>query len=311
MRIERSWGWWCGVAMLGSVVALSAQSRTDAARVALTFDDLPAHGPLPPGLTRVDIATRIIDALRSHKAPAVYGFVNAKDLDEHPDDAQVLRLWRDAGYPLGNHAFSHMDLHANSVEAFQQDVLADEATLRTFTGDQDWHWFRFPYLREGDTSDKHRAVMAFLKAHGYKAAEVTLSFDDYAYNEPYARCLAKSDTAAIEWLKQSYLTRAAESLDRGQAAARTLFGRDIPHVMLLHIGGFETVMLPRLLDLLQQRGFTLVTLPDAASDPAYEVDATLDTTWNGTLLQQLLTARHAPPARPADSPFDKLAAVCR
>jgi peptidoglycan-N-acetylglucosamine deacetylase len=198
-------------------------------------------------------------------------------------------------------------------------VLANEATLRRFMSDQDWHWFRFPYLREGDTSEKHRAVTAFLKTQGYKVAEVTLSFDDYAYNEPYARCLAKSDGPGIEWLQRSYLARAAEDLDRGQAAARALFGHDIPHVMLLHIGGFETVMLPRLLDLLQRRGFTLVSLPEAASDPAYEVDPTLDTIWNGTLLQQLLRARHAPPSRPvespsdklAESPFDKLAALCR
>ena len=33
---------------------------------------------------------------------------------------------------------------------------------------------------------------------------------------------------------------ADDSLTRGQAAARTIFGRDIKHIMLLHIGGFET-----------------------------------------------------------------------
>jgi peptidoglycan/xylan/chitin deacetylase (PgdA/CDA1 family) len=301
-------------AMFGAVMGLAAQvpAPRAQARVALTFDDLPTHGPLPPGMTRADIATRIIEALRGHQAPPVYGFINAKSLEAHPEDAQVLRLWRDAGLPLGNHAFSHMDLHANPAEAFEQDILANEPALRTYMGDQDWHWFRYPYLREGETPETHRAVRTFLTDHGYTVAQVTLSFDDYAYNDPYARCLAQKDTNGIDWLKQSYLTRAGESLTRGQEAARTLFGHDIPHVMLLHIGGFETVMFPRLLDLLQERGFALITLQEAARDPAYAKDPDLPANWNGTWLQQWLNARHTPaaPREPANI-FDTLSALCR
>jgi peptidoglycan/xylan/chitin deacetylase (PgdA/CDA1 family) len=324
------WSRWTrvsGVALLFAMMtsllmhgaAAPQEPRKKAAQVALTFDDLPAHGPVPPGSSRVDIAQRIIATLRSHRTPPIYGFVNAKDLDEHPEDAEVLRLWHEAGFPLGNHGFSHMDLHANTVEAFEQDLLANEATLRRYMDNQDWTWFRFPYLHEGDTPEKHRAVRNFISGHYYRIAEVTLSFDDYAYNEPYARCLAKQDTAGIEWLKESYLTRADESLRRGQEAAQTLFQHDIPHVMLLHIGGFETVMLPRLLDLLRERGFELVTLTEGHHDLAYATDPALRANWSGTLLEQLLRARRPPPstsAAPVSPPapggiFEKLGSLCR
>jgi peptidoglycan/xylan/chitin deacetylase (PgdA/CDA1 family) len=284
----------------------------DGPRVALTFDDLPAHGPIPAGSSRVAIAASIIETLRTYHAPSVYGFVNAKDLEQHPDDAEVLKRWRDAGFPLGNHAYSHMDLQANSAEAFEQDVLANEATLAKFMTGEDWHWLRFPYLREGDTPEKYRAVRAFLAEHHYRVAQVTLSFDDYAYNEPYARCLDKQDAKGIEWLKSSYLARASESLERGQEAAKGLFGHDIPHVMLLHIGGFETVMLPQLLDLLQQRGFTLITLPEASQDPAYATDPALQGNWNGTFFGQLQRAKQMPPTPSAfPDTFEKLGALCR
>jgi hypothetical protein len=44
-------------------------------RVALTFDDSPVHGLLPPGMTaRTGVAS--LAALR-RKAPATYGFINA------------------------------------------------------------------------------------------------------------------------------------------------------------------------------------------------------------------------------------------
>jgi len=240
--------------------------------VALTFDDLPAHAALPPGMSRVDVARSVIATLQAHHAPPTYGFVNAKRLSDEPASAEVLRRWRAAGHPLGNHAYSHMDLHASSAEAFEKDVVANEETLRTLMEGGDWHWFRFPYLHEGDTPEKRTSVARFLADHGYRVAEVTMSFDDWAYNDPYARCAAKNDLAAIEWMKQSYLRRAAQSVSAAQEAARLVYGHDIAHVMLLHIGAFQTVMLPTLLDLLDERGFRLVTLPEAQSDPAYAKD---------------------------------------
>jgi peptidoglycan/xylan/chitin deacetylase (PgdA/CDA1 family) len=300
------------VGLLARAPETQARAAAPAARVALTFDDLPTHGPLPPGITRVDVATRIIEILRAHRTPPVYGFINAKALSDRPEDGEVLRLWRAAGFPLGNHAYSHMDLHTHTAEEFQQDVLANEPTLKSLMGGADWHWFRFPYLREGDTPEKHRAVAAFLKDSGYRVAQVTLSFDDYAYNDPYARCLARSDVQGLAWLQESYLNRASASLARGQDAARRLFGRDVGHIMLLHIGAYETVMLPKLLDLLAERGFALTTLEEAEADSAYAASAEALSRWDGTWLQQLLRARQDPlPPLPADDTFANLAALCR
>lgn len=280
-------------------------------KVALTFDDLPAHGALPPGMSRTDVARSILAALQAHHAPPTYGFVNAKGLGEGPDNEEVLRLWRASGHPLANHAFSHMDLHANAAEAFEKDVIANESTLRKYMGDDGWQWLRFPYLRAGETAEKRQAVAAFLKSRGYRVAEVTLNFNDWAYNDPYARCVAKNEPASIEWLKQTYLRTAAEALSAGQEAARLLVGRDIAHVMLLHIGAFQTVMLPRLLELLEQRGFKLVTLPEAESDLVYAVDPGLPSASGATLFDQIAAAKRVALPPIGDDPMPRLAELCR
>ena len=279
-------------------------------RMALTFDDLPNHGPLPPGVSRVDVAKRIIETLKTRQAPPVYGFINAKQLETRPADGEVLRLWREAGFPLGNHTFSHMDLNVNTAEDFERDMVANEPTLRTYMGDRDWHWFRYPYLNEGNTPEKYRAVRDMLVRRGYRVAQVTLSFDDYAYNDPYARCMARNDRDGLAWLEQSYRERAAESLVRGRDAARAFFGHDIPHVMLLHIGAFETVMLPRLLDILQAQGFTLTTLEDAQADAAYATVPDTGGKWSGTFLDQLAAAHQRPPP-PASEVLERLGSLCR
>ena len=279
--------------------------------VALTFDDLPAHGPLPPGMTRVDVAKSIIATLKSAKAPEVYGFLNAVKLEQVPGDRAVLEDWRAAGFMLGNHTYSHMSLTENTAEVFEKDIAANEPALRSLMGNEDWHWFRYPFLWEGETLAKRDAVRAWLKEHGYRIAQVTLDFEDYAWNAPYARCVAKNDQQAIVWLKSSYLDTARQYIETDQKMSQILFGRDIKHVMLLHLGGFQTVMLPQLIDLLKQKGFRLVTLEEAESDPAYQTNPNVGLKYGGTLLEQMIESKHLayPPVAP--KPMKELDAVCR
>ena len=282
-----------------------------AQQVALTFDDLPSHSTLPPNLSRVDIARMIISDLRSAHALKTYGFVNAGKLEKIPADIEVLKMWRAAGFPLGSHTYSHMSLTANSVEDFEQDIRKNEPVLESLMAGDDWHWFRYPFLWEGDTFEKRRAIRAYLAANGYRVAQVTLDFEDYAWNDPFARCAAKNDAAAIERLKILYMTTAVEYIRLGQTMSMQIYGRNIKHVLLLHLGGFETVMLPQLLNYLKSQGFSLITLEEAENDPAYQSDPNIASKWGGTLLEQMMDATHLKIPPHAEKPFKELAVICR
>jgi peptidoglycan/xylan/chitin deacetylase (PgdA/CDA1 family) len=247
-------------------------ANAQAPRVAFTFDDLPAHGPLPPGETRSQIAAKILAALHDAHVPPTYGFVNAATLETEPQDLPVLEAWRAAGNPLGNHTWSHMNLDQNSLEDFESNIIRNEPLLAKMMQHKDWHWFRFPYLAEGSTPAKHDGVRAFLAQHGYKIADVTMSFDDYLWNDPYARCVAKSDNAAIVQLQSAYLAAAAANFDFYRRLSQSLYKRDIPYVLLMHIGAFDAEMLPKLLDLYLSRGVKFITLPEAERDPFYRVE---------------------------------------
>ncbi len=128
---------------------------------------------------------------------------------------------------------------------------------------------------------------------------------------PYARCVEKNDATSIDFLKTSYMATAAEYITLGQSAAKLLYGRDIKHVLLLHIGGFETVMLPQLLNSLKRQGFRLITLPEAEKDPAYKSDPNLAMKDGGTLLDQMLEAKHLDLPPHAEKPYNQLDALCR
>jgi len=268
--------------------------RTAAIQVAITFDDLPVHADLPPGISRADVARSIIHTLKAHHAPPTYGFVNAIWLAKQPDTAEVLRLWRAAGYPLGNHTLSHMDANANPAAAFEQEILADEPALQKYMGGKDWHWLRLPYLNEGDTAEKRKEIGEFAAAHGYRIAQVTMSFDDWAYSDTYARCMAKGDKVAIDWMRDSWLDRASVDLMMAPKLSQLLYERNIKHVLLMHIGAFDAVMLPKLLDMYRQRGVKLISLPDAESDPAYKNSGNQRFDWGGTMLAEQMVARNIP-----------------
>src|ERR1035438_3025479 len=76
--------------------------------IALTFDDLPAAGSLPPGENRTKVATVLAAELKANHLEGTYGFVNAVKLENDPDAQQALRVWVDAGMNIGNHTWSHM-----------------------------------------------------------------------------------------------------------------------------------------------------------------------------------------------------------
>jgi peptidoglycan-N-acetylglucosamine deacetylase len=294
------------VAMLMGGAAVAAQGQ----QIAFTWDDLPAHSSLPPGETRAGIGKKIIAAMRDEHMPPAYGFVNASQMASEPLSGPMLKEWREAGLPLGNHTWSHMNLNQHSASEWEADVLKNEPLLKSYMKDGDWHWLRYPYLAEGDTPEKRQEARAFLESHGYRIAGVTMSFNDYLFNEPYARCVEKKDTAAIAQLEESYLKAAEETIDYTRSMSKTLFGSDIPYVLLMHVGAFDARMLPRLLRLYRDKGFTFVTLEQAQQDPFYKSDMSLSSAETPDSLEGAMRARNLqPPPRPM--PTMNLDAICR
>jgi peptidoglycan/xylan/chitin deacetylase (PgdA/CDA1 family) len=298
---------WIGLAVFLMVLPAA---RAQGPQVAFTFDDLPAHGPLPPGETRRQPVQQILATLKAEKMPPVYGFVNGFRLVDYPYQVEILKAWHDAGEPLGSHTFSHPNLDEISAKKFIADIKKNEPVLQRVDPDGDWHWFRYPFLDEGDTLAKRQAVRAYLAKNEYKVAEVTLDFEDYLWNEPYARCMAKHDEAAVASLEKSYLGTADEFIGVFRGLSQKLYGRDIPYVLLLHVGAFDARMLPRLIALFREKGFTFVSLPQAESDPAYAFDPAIGHPGGGTL-EELVAKVKGVNFPDNTKPYKELDAMCR
>jgi peptidoglycan/xylan/chitin deacetylase (PgdA/CDA1 family) len=283
-------------------------------RVALTFDDLPLNGVLATGFKQSDYARETVRVLKKHRIPPSYGFINARGLEQNPDGAVVLKMWVAGGNPLGNHTYSHLNLTKNSAEDFELEVLRNEPVLELLMpedGKSTWRWLRYPFLHEGNTLEKRRAVRAFLASNGYRVAQTTLDWEDYLWNSAHAACVMKQDEQAIAWLHESYLATAKEYMRVQRDLSRQVFGRDINHVMLLHLGSFSSHILPALFKLLAEEGYEIVTLEEAQSDPAYDYDPDVASPRGGTLTELGMEAKKIawPPISP--KPRERLTSICK
>lgn len=302
-----------GAAALACAATCAPAGAADGAPfdVAVTVDDLSVHGPLPRGLSWDGIARAYIDTLRAHHVPQAWGFVNAKRLQEQPASSAVLDDWRRVGWPLGNHTYSHLGLsQAPSLHAWIDDARAGEPVLAARMGKADWHVLRFPFLDGGDEVPRHDGAITWLNAQGYRIAEVSISFDDWAYTDTYARCVDKGDAAAIARMKADYLRRVDAAIVRTRALSQRVYGRMIPQVLLTHLGAWSAATLPDVMARLDAAGARYVTLEQAQNDAAYRAPS--PRVGNGMLME-----RHAQDLRidvaglPAPAPVMALENVCR
>jgi peptidoglycan/xylan/chitin deacetylase (PgdA/CDA1 family) len=282
--------------------------------VAVTVDDLPHHGPDVPGESRLAIHQAFLSAFRSHHLPPVYGFVNGGHLDAHSDDRSALDAWVAAGNPVGNHTWTHPDLHKTSADAFLADLDANEPLLRELTrgaDDRVWKVFRYPFLQEGTDLASRARIRDQILARGYRIAQVTIDFYDWAYNAPYARCLARHDDGAVAAMKKSYLDDAGLWLHWADAAARDLFGHPIEQILLLHIGPFDALVIDDLLTEYEKLGVRFVPLEQAMGDPVFAIEPRSPRAWEGTFLSQVREARDVADPPEPNLPDALLGALCR
>ena len=271
LRFRTSLLWFSALTLLACATA-PRQPEAAAPQLAITMDDLPVHGVLPPGDTRTNVAQRILSAFKAAGVPEVYGFTNGFQLEREPGSDTVLSAWVAAGYPLGNHTWSHRNLDQVSAQEFEAEIVRNEEMLRRFGGGELRRWLRYPYLVEGSDSAKRDSVRAALARRGYRIAAVTMDYSDWQWNEAYARCRAPGKEAGLAALENAYLENVREAASRSRALSRALYGRDVPYVLLTHVGAFNARMMPRILELYRREGFRFTTLEAAQRDSIYRRD---------------------------------------
>jgi peptidoglycan/xylan/chitin deacetylase (PgdA/CDA1 family) len=288
-------------------------SKRPMSEVAITVDDLPVMGPEVPGVTRMEIVREFVRVFEKYQVNGVYGFVNGVNVVDRPDNQAILRTWTAAGHPLGNHTYSHKDLGKVSFEEFSGDILVNEPVVSQYSLPGGGLFFRFPYLQEGETREKREKIRQFLLKKSYTTAEVTIDFEDWAWNEPFLRCTEKKDEDGLRKLGKLYLKAAETRLDEAtDVGGKIRPNGGIKQILLLHLSAFNARMLDRLLESYREDGVKFISLQEALKDPIYQEDSGFTAQIGRAFLDQLADRKQIRVPRESEKTFRaKLNDLCR
>jgi peptidoglycan/xylan/chitin deacetylase (PgdA/CDA1 family) len=277
------------------VPTLNAKTEPPVRAMALTFDDLPyvsskvGASDGPDGLARAQRVTMaLVRALVLHHAPAV-AFVTAGRLGSGADieaRTALLQQWITAGAILGNHTYAHADLNTSTIQQFEDDIVKGETIVRQLMLPHQPYqlYFRHPQTHTGDTREKKEAVDGFLAARGYAIAPHTIDSADFVFNAAYVRALASHDEATAARLRAAYADFVVRTTEFAERMAPQVFGRGIPHTILLHANDINADCLDEILTRLEGGGHGFISLDRAMADPAYLTRDTLVTKHGPTWL---------------------------
>jgi peptidoglycan/xylan/chitin deacetylase (PgdA/CDA1 family) len=263
--------------LFAATLAVGTPGAQIAREVAITFDDLPIAGVLPrDAASSLELTTKLLRAITTHHVPVV-AFVNegkAHAADGSIDAARValLRAWLDAGAELGNHGFSHLDLHTTPLDVFEADVVkGDEIIGGLSTGrGRQVRFFRHPFLHTGRDLETRAAFERFLTARGYRVAPVTIDNDEYLFAGAYDRALARGARDAAARVADAYVPYMEAKVEYFERNSRELFGRDIRQILLVHANMLNAERFADLAAMFERRGYAFITLDRALDDPAYQ-----------------------------------------
>jgi peptidoglycan/xylan/chitin deacetylase (PgdA/CDA1 family) len=256
-----------------SIVTSGARPQQPDRVVAITIDDLPIVAGSVIG-DWANVTDRLLAALRRQRATAV-GFVNESKLYRNGtlDSTRValLRSWLAAGHELGNHTFAHRSAHTTPLDEYLAGIARGEVVTRPLDerAGRPLRYFRHPFLHAGRSLAFRRAVERFLAARGYTIAPVTVDNQEWVYARAYVVARGRDDTALVRRIVADYLQHVDSAVAYSAGLSRTLFGREIPLVLLLHANELNADYLDTVLVRLRANGYRFATLESVLRDSAY------------------------------------------
>lgn len=237
--------------------------------IAITIDDLPlvASKMNNPGNQQraTERFNKLIEALVKNNVPAT-GFVIAGAIEK--GQLAFLEAFKNAGFELGNHTYSHYNLNRMKAEKYIADVDKADVILSPLMSSP--KYFRYPYLAEGNSQSKP-LVLNYLKEHDYVIAPVTIDSKDFQFNERlYHVPFRQREAYILNKMKSQYLAYIWAATLKAEKKAK---GQPVKHILLIHANLLNSYVLDDIIQMYKKNGYTFISLAEALKNPASAITA--------------------------------------
>ncbi len=235
-----------------ALISLTNISFAQKRLLAVTIDDLPFVGD-----SKNFHLNMIIDAIKASSVPAT-GFVIAKEVTAN--NLPTLQKFHDAGLGLGNHTMSHANLNRLSADRYIQEIAeADKILSPVLTEPK---YFRYPYLVMGDGFKKER-VMHYLSSKNYQIAPISIDSKDFVFNQLLLSVPESERRHFLTVLKPCYLDFIWQQTLKAEEHSRYIRKPSQAQILLIHANLLNAYVLPDIINLFKQNGFSFVSLEEA------------------------------------------------
>ena len=238
-----------------------------AKEVAITIDDLPfvrASAFTTEKLHKM--FTNILEVLAHHKIKIV-GFTIGR-IENDQTKGLMGQLVAD-GHLVGNHTYSHPDYNKTPIGRYITDIEKGEKAIIQWANNR--RYFRYPMLHRGNTFEKLEAVKKYLQRKSYTIVPVTIDNDEWIYNRDFMKAKRNGNIAKAKEIGISYLKHMKEKTAYFERLAHDLLGREVRHILLLHMNQLNAEYLRSLLDWYNDNGWSFITIEKALKDPVYSM----------------------------------------
>lgn len=234
------------------------------AEVAITIDDFNLSNST--GMASLKRNAEILSVLKKNQVQAI-GFVTTKYLNDS-SALKAVKDWSSAGHIIGNHTENHWKYNDKTYLEFSEDILVADKKLQQFSTFQ--KFFRFPYLKEGDSAEKRDQMRAFFEANDYSNAHVSIDASDWYINMRLIEKIKSGDGVDYKKYRAFYLKHIWERSEYYSELAQKTLGRDIKHTVLLHHNLTTALFLDDLIRMYKKKGWKAINAEAAFKDPIYK-----------------------------------------
>ena len=239
--------------------------RQDKPKISFIFDDGKTNDI---GEYTLEIWNQLLlDNLKKHKIKSI---LFSSGLNKTTEKGKyILSSWNDSGHLIANHTISHPNFNNKniSLKDFELELTQNDIIIKKYSNY--YPYFRYPYLKEGDTKEKIEGFRAFLKQKGYRNGHVSIDASDWYIDSRLVTRLQENPKADISGFRDYYKNHLLNRALFYDSLAYQLTSRRINHVILLHHNLAAALFLDDLIKHFENDGWEIIDANEAYKDKIY------------------------------------------
>lgn len=212
---------------------------------------------------------KILSTLDKHKIKAALYVCGMRVNDEN--GVKLLNSWDKNNHLICNHSYNHLYYNSSkvSINQFIADYLKGDSIINRYHNYT--KLFRFPYLKEGNSTDKRDSMRVAMKEKEYKNGYVTVDASDWYIDSKIHEQLKLNPDANLEAYKQYYINHIMDRIRYYDSLSVVTFQRRIPHTLLLHHSLLNALFLDDVLTAIKDSGWELIDAQKAYKDDVFNL----------------------------------------